>query len=437
MGLLKHMTGRVLTADLIRRAAYDLGFDLCRIVAARPEHVHAEYVRRWLEAGCHGDMDYLARGHRTRTHPETLTDSSGRPIRSVVVLGIDYYQEELPAHILNDPARGVIARYAWQEDYHEVLKPMVFALDTEIRRISGRAARARGWVDTGPIVERDWAMAAGMTFTGKNCCAIHPQRGSWLLLAVLCIPEHGVADPPPRRRGFVTVAPEEVIQGLDARTDLGAWELRLEDDSTDIGACGRCTRCLEACPTDAFRGPLMLDARKCISYWTIEARGAAPRELRRLFGNRIFGCDICQEVCPWNRDLGTRRNRVPGLDAKNAWMAPHLLEGFSPDTPYWISDDAFRQRFRRSPVKRAKRSGMLRNVCTALGNWGSAETASSLKLAMRDSSAPVRQHAAWALGQVWAATASSEVRDILKTCRQRETDGRVQSELDSSLALHL
>ncbi len=424
------MASSALTTAFIREAAFRLGFDFCRTVAVRPEHVHAQYLQQWLAAGCHGDMAYLVRTRTVRAHPERLTDSEGRPIRSIVALGVDYHQRDLPRAIQADPSRGVIARYAWQRDYHEVLKPRVLALDADICRRSGRGGRAKGWVDTGPVVERDWALAAGLTFTGKNCCSIHPRRGSWILLAVLCIPEDGLADPPPVWSQVPVKPPAEILAGLPRDLDFGTWTLLLDNKTTAQGACGRCTRCLDACPTDAFNGPLMLDARKCISHWTIEAKGAAPRALRRQFGNRIFGCDICQEVCPWNRELASPPPpRIPELAVQPQWMAPPLLEGFQAEFPYWLSDEAFRDHFRKSPVKRAKRTGMLRNVCTALGNWGSAEAIPALGQALRDSAAMVRQHAVWGLGQVWSRCGAETARRLLRQCAEGEVDGAVREEL--------
>ena len=374
-------------------------------------------------------MGYLARTQELRTKPEQLADSSGRPIRTIVVLGVDYNQGDLPTEIQADPSRGLIARYAWQQDYHEVLKPLVFALDKEIRRRSGRGAWAKGWVDTGPIVERDWALAAGLTFTGKNCCAIHSKQGSWLLLSVLCIPEDGLVDASQVREFVPLNSSADILAGLPWDMDLGTWTLQTDDETTAQGTCGRCIRCLDACPTDAFNGPLMLDARKCISYWTIEAKGATPKALRGKFGNRIFGCDICQEVCPWNRDLDPPPPRLSSMAVRQDWRAPPLLEGFAEDSPYWLSDEAFRDHFRKSPVKRAKRSGMLRNVCTAMGNWGSAETVPALKRALLESSIPVRQHAAWALGQVWMDNGVEDANSVLQAWRKHEENVDVLAEL--------
>ncbi len=416
-----------MSAARIRQAAFDLGFDLCRVTTPRTGAVHMDYYRAWLAAQCHGDMTYLERHLDLRADPRHLATTDGVTVNAVVVVGVNYHQLELPPAIRQDPSRGILARYAWGQDYHDLIKPQLHNLDRVIRRLSGRTQRGKGWVDTGPIVERDWAMAAGMTFTGKNCCAIHPRQGSWIFLAVLCIPEVVVPDPEPtciERSGHT---PHEILAGIPYATKVGSWSL--SDTDRAAATCGRCTRCLEACPTDAFTGPYMLDARKCISYWTIESRQAVPRDLRPRFHNRIFGCDICQEVCPWNRDLPNRTPRLSELQARQDWMAPSLLEGFRPHTPYWIADEAFRAHFRRSPVKRPRRAGMLRNVCTALGNWGAADAIPALSLALKDPSPVAREHAAWALGQVFMKTGADAALACLREQRLREDHTTVQREI--------
>jgi epoxyqueuosine reductase len=206
--------------------------------------------------------------------------------------------------------------------------------------------------------------------------------------------------------------------------------------------CGRCTRCLNACPTSAFVGPYDLDPRRCISYWTIEAAGPIPGELRPLFGNRIFGCDICQEVCPYNRRLPERTPLLAGLAGLAAQahrVAPPLLDGFAPAHPYWLDDRAFSEHFVRSPIKRAKRRGMLRNVCVALGNWAAADALPALRLALADPEPIARMHAAWALGQVIrrhphsgaAACAAAQLR----AAGGSEADERVREEIAAALTL--
>jgi epoxyqueuosine reductase len=202
--------------------------------------------------------------------------------------------------------------------------------------------------------------------------------------------------------------------------------------------CGQCTRCLNACPTGAFVGAYDLDPQRCISYWTIEAPGSIPRELRPAFGNRIFGCDICQEVCPYNRRLGERTPLLAGLEAQAGRIAPPLLQGFAPDHPYWLDDNTFSEHFVRSPIKRARRRGMLRNVCVALGNWAAADALPALHLALSDPDPLPRLHAAWALGQIIrrhphsgaAACAAAQ----LQTAAASEPDERVREEIAAALA---
>jgi epoxyqueuosine reductase len=192
-------------------------------------------------------------------------------------------------------------------------------------------------------------------------------------------------------------------------------------------------RCLGACPTDAFVGPYHLDARRCIAYWTIETQASIPVALRPRFGNRIFGCDICQEVCPYNRRLPDRTPLLAGLAARQARIAAPLLAGFQPGTPYWLEEDAFAQQFRRAPIKRAKRPGMARNVCVALGNWGDPAAVDALGLALRDPFPVVREHAAWALGQVLARHAGTAAGELLAAALAPETDATVQAGLKAAL----
>jgi epoxyqueuosine reductase len=201
------------------------------------------------------------------------------------------------------------------------------------------------------------------------------------------------------------------------------------------GTCGACTRCLDACPTDAFVGPFHLDPQRCISYWTIEARGPIPRALRSRFGNRIFGCDICQEVCPWNHRQPARTPLLDGLHARRERMAPPLLDGFRPETPYWLDGDAFAAQFRRSPVKRAKRPGMLRNVCVALGNWGDPSAIPALQQALADVDPLPRGHAAWALGEVARRHADTEIESILKERLACEPEKWVREDLGAALTV--
>lgn len=417
-----------------------MGFDLCRItpVASAP---HAEFFEAWIAVGRAGEMAYLARNIEKRRDPRALVAPDQPTPQTMIVLGVNYYQFDLPPALRDDPSRGIIASYAWGDDYHEIIRPLLFALDAAIRAQTGRTSEGKCLVDTGPVLERDWAQRAGLGFVGKNCCLIHPTQGSWLLLATILIPEKLPYDPP-----LQALQPEptpiQIVEGLPAAEHHGAWFFSDEtnaEPSSEAHArqmtCGRCTRCLDGCPTDAFVGAYHLDPQRCISYWTIEAKGAIPRPLRPHFGNRIFGCDICQEVCPWNRQLADRQSVLTGLQAQADRVAPPLLEGFAPATPYWLNQAAFAERFRRSPLKRAKRAGMLRNVCVALGNWGSATAIPALAQALRDESAIVRGHAAWGLGQVGEHAQAATCRQLLVDALETEVDKSVREEIGAALAV--
>lgn len=418
-------------AQAIKEEAMRLGFSLCHIipVAKAP---HADFFEAWVAAGRPGEMSYLARNGEKRRDPSLLIEDTMPTPQSMVVLGVNHYQFDLPTAWRADPSRGIIASYAWGDDYHEIIRPQLFALDGYIREQSGRDSPGKCLVDTGPVLERDWAQRAGLGFVGKNCCLIHPHQGSWLLLATILIPEVVTYDPPLQAR-----LPEpqmtNVLNGLPPKETFGQWRLPSSQSTPDL-TCGRCTRCLDACPTDAFVGPYHLDPQRCISYWTIEAKGVIPRPLRSRFGNRIFGCDICQEVCPWNQRLSTTTELMAGLQAQAERIAPPLLEGFAPANPYWLEQEAFSRRFRRSPLKRAKRTGMLRNVCVALGNWGAPETLAALTMALVDSSPIVRIHAAWAVGQLWQKNSFPPAQHLLQAQLAKEVDEAVRAEL--AWALH-
>lgn len=384
-------------AGALKAEARRLGFDLCRI-APVGEAPHAAFFEAWVEDGRPAAMQYLARHRDKRRFPARLAEPPSPAFRSLIVLAVDYHRFDLPPSLLADPSRGIFARYAWGDDYHEIVRPLLHDLDGFLRAQTGRTAHGKALVDSGPVLERDWAQASSLGFFGKNTCLIHPRRGSWLLLATLLVPEVLEYDTPAPR--LPEPSPAAVLAGLEPRGDYGAWQIPLEGGDVVRGTCAGCTRCLDACPTAAFDGPYALDPRRCISYWTIETRAPIPRALRPRFGNRIFGCDICQEVCPWNRRLPARTPLLEGLHAQEGRLAPPLLEGFDPAAPYWLDDAAFAHRFRRSPVKRAQRAGMLRNVCVALGNWGAPEALPALGPALHDAHATARGHAAWALGQL-------------------------------------
>ncbi len=436
-------------SELLKVEARRLGFDFCRIVKVG-EPAHAEFFSRWLGLGRAGEMEYLTRNPEKRRNPALLAEK-GPPFRSLIVLGVDHHRFDLAPEVLNDPARGIIARYAWGDDYHEIVRPLLHALDGWLRARSGRSTLGKGLVDTGPVLERDWAHRAGIGFTGKNCCTIHPRRGSWLFLATLLVPEELACDPPTAAVHSTAYGVEETLAGLPAGGDYGSWQLQgdnrlspgkgqrgaleIEEESREIplATCGHCTRCLDACPTDAFVGPFHLDPQRCISYWTIESRQPVPRPLRGLFGNRIFGCDICQEVCPWNQRLSERTPRLRGLEARQERIAPPLLEGFDRRMPYWLEPRAFAERWRRSPLKRARRAGMLRNVCVALGNWGDPVAFAGLEAAAADEAALVRGHAAWGLGELLRRRNDVRAAACLESRLADESDAWVREEIGSAL----
>ncbi len=419
-------------ATRVKIAARQLGFDHCLLAPTGPAP-HAAFYAGWLARGNAAEMHYLARNLDLRRNPARLA-GDGAEFRSLIVLAVNYHQFDLPPAVRDDPSRGVIAAYAWGDDYHEIIRPLLYELDAVVRRASGRSSQGKALVDTGPVLERDWAQVAGIGFTGKNCCTIRPGQGSWLLLATLAVPEVLDYDPPLRGTG-VEPAPTRVLAGLPRAAAGEQWQWPVDETAAAplTGACGRCTRCMDGCPTDAFVGPYHLDARRCIAYWTIETQASIPVALRPRFGNRIFGCDICQEVCPYNRRLPERTPLLTGLAARQERIAAPLLAGFQPDSPYWLEQDAFTQQFRRSPIKRAKRAGMARNVCVALGNWADPAAVDALGLALRDPFPVVREHAAWALGQVLARQRGTAVGELLAAALAQETNAMVRAALQAAM----
>ena len=420
-------------SEQIKRAAHNLGFDLCHILPITPTTAapHADFFATWLDLGHAGEMHYLARHQAKRRAPHQLSQPDEPPYRSLIVLGVDYHQFDLAPAVRNDPSRGLIASYAWGDDYHEIIRPLLYELDAVVRQWSGRTTHGKCLVDTGPVLERDWAQAAGLGFTGKNCCTIHPQRGSWLFLAVLLAPELLTYDQPPAPINVTPLTPQAVATGLAPTNHFGSW--RFPASTSALATCGQCSRCLDACPTHAFIGPFHLNPKLCISYWTIEARQPIPRDLRPLFGNRIFGCDICQEVCPWNQRLPQHTPLLTQLRAQAHRVAPPLLAGFAPENPYWLNQQAFSTHFRRSPIKRARRAGMLRNVCVALGNWAAAETIPALCIALHDADPLPRGHAAWALGRVYAQHGDANALNALQNALAHEDDTWVRQEIQLAM----
>ncbi len=351
--------------------AQELGFDLCRVAPASAPP-HAAEFRAWLDDGRAGEMSWLERNKERRTDPQAVLPGA----KSVVVLAMNYWQEDrsqesgvgsqenatpTPDSCLlstDSSPPGRIARYAWGDDYHEVIEKKLAAIDAWLR---ARGGLQRCYVDTGPVLERDFAALAGAGWHGKSTMLIHPKLGTWFFLA-------------------------EVLTTLD-----------LAPDSPMPDHCGRCTRCIDACPTGAITAPHQLDARRCISYLTIELKGSIPMEFRPLIGDRIYGCDDCLDACPWNRFARSSREAA---FAPREFVHDWTLRDFLA-----LDDDGFRALFRKSPIKRIKRRGFLRNVCVALGNVGTADDLEALTRAALDPEPLIAEHAAWAIARIRERTA--------------------------------
>jgi epoxyqueuosine reductase len=344
--------------ESLRHHALELGFDACGFTTAEPPASILHY-ERWLGEGRHGDLAYLERGLPKRADLNRILPG----IKSVIVLAAAHSpgtttteSEAVPESGSQPIPRGVVARYARHNDYHEVLAKPLKALTEEVNRIGGPETRSLPYVDTGPILERDLAQRAGVGFVGKHTGLIRPNGGNWFLLA-------------------------EILTTLELSPDL-----------PERNRCGCCVRCIDACPTQAITAPFQLDARRCISYLTIELRGPIPLELRSAIGNRIFGCDDCLAVCPWNRFA--REGALLRTQARADLEALDLIELLG------MTEETFRKRFRDTPLWRAKRRGFLRNVCVALGNSRDPRALPALDRAAGDPEPLIAEHAQWARDQI-------------------------------------
>ena len=353
----------------IKEKAYDLGFDLIGVAPAE-RAPHAEAYRRWLAQGHHAEMYWLARDPQRRENPTAVISG----VRSVIVVGLSYFVVNPPSEVWNDPSRGRIARYAWGFDYHQVLLPRLRELGDFVETEVGQPLNQRSYVDTGPVLERDLAAQAGLGFIGKNTLLISPRMGSYFFLGEILVDMELEYDEPAAEGG-------------------ASCRLDPPGESKRRGTCGNCTRCLEICPTHAFPAPYILDSNLCISYLTIEHKSSIPMRLRPLLGNWIFGCDECQEICPWVRQY-SQPTRESFLRYNPEQIAPQLIELMA------LDEATFRVRFKASPLKRTKRRGLLRNVAVALGNWGSREALPVLEQALQDQEPLIREHAAWAIAQI-------------------------------------
>ena len=333
----------------LKREAAALGFALSGIAPATDADGFDRY-ERWLDAGFAGEMSYLHDHREDRRHPSSIL----KRVRSVLMLGLEYPSHDPPP---SDRPLGLVAKYARGPDYHRFTWDRLNALAAWLKReVPGCAAK--GVADSAPLLERDFARRAGLGWVGKNTMLIHKHRGSFFFLA-----------------GLLTDIPLS------------------PDPPHDGSHCGTCTACLDACPTAAFPEPGVLDARRCISYLTIELRTAVPLELREGIGDRIWGCDVCQDVCPWNRDSAGRPATFPG-DPALGTLDPIELLG--------LSDEAFRKRFRGTVFFRARRSGLLRNAAIVLGNVGDSRAVPALERAANDADEVIADAARWALTRLAA-----------------------------------
>jgi epoxyqueuosine reductase len=339
--------------NLVKQAACDAGFELAGVAPVH-EFDELDRFREWIAAGHAGEMKYL----EARDEAGSLKRASLRAtlpwVRSVIVCAINYNTAHPYSTQASDPERGWIARYAWgQQDYHDAVLGRLRAVESKLRdAVAGAALQTRCYVDTGPLVERVYAKYAGIGWIGKNTCIINQKLGSWIFLGV-------------------------ILTSIELQPDLPAPD-----------RCGTCTRCIDACPTDALVAPYQLDSNRCISYLTIERRGAIAEDMRAQMGHEVYGCDICQDVCPWNRkapatsavEFQPREGLVhPALD----WLAA-------------ISAEEFRAKFRGSAVRRAKRSGLRRNAVIAMGNSGDQGFQPLLEKLKTDEDPVVAESAEWA-----------------------------------------
>ncbi|HZV35282.1 MAG TPA: tRNA epoxyqueuosine(34) reductase QueG [Verrucomicrobiae bacterium] len=350
--------------DVIRQRARELGFDDCRFTTAAPPQNAAQF-ERWLAEGKQGEMNWLARNANKRVEPQLVLAEA----KSIISLAVSYEGvkrdaccvrnengDASPHHATRDTQHGTIARYAQFSDYHDVLGERLKLLTDFVNELGGKDARSLWYVDTGPVLERDAAQRAGLGFIGKHTNLISRTLGNWIFLA-------------------------EIITTLE-----------LAPDEPERNRCGSCTRCIAACPTAAIIAPFQLDARRCISYLTIELKGAIPVELRPAVGNRIYGCDDCLAVCPWNRFA--QEGKMMREHVRTDLETPDLLELLALDVA------GFKSRFRGTPILRTKRRGLLRNVCVALGNVGDASALPALERASHDPEPLIAEHARWGIEEI-------------------------------------
>ncbi len=334
-----------MTQERLEEISREAGFDAVGVApAVRAPHV--EEFLDWVGEGCHATMDWLARNPDQRCDPRLVLPGAC----SIIALAMNYYHPDVP--MVEGGVRGRIARYARGRDYHHLIRKRLRKFD---RALAEEGGRQKCFVDTGPILERDFSALAGISWHGKSTLALNPKLGTWFFLAAVMT------------------------------------TLKLEEGIPMPDRCGKCTRCIAACPTRAIVVPHKVDARRCISYWTIEHKGPLPEWIRPLLGNRIFGCDDCLDACPWNRFATTSRE---------ADFAARKSSQLSLQEYLALDEQAFKKLFEGSPIRRAGRQGFLRNVCTALGNIGTTTDLPALEKARQDDDPVISEHAAWAIAQI-------------------------------------
>jgi epoxyqueuosine reductase len=372
------------TAILLKSWALEAGFDRAGVALLGPLE-HGEALVRWLDRGDQAGMEYLGRRLEARLDPSQIFPGA----RSVLCVALQYHPLYLENGERQPEPKGDlwrrVARYARGQDYHEIMGKRLRALETRVRE-EFPGCETRRYVDTGPVLERELAARAGLGAVGKNTMLLHPEGGSWFLLGELFL--------------SLDLAPDQPLADL----------------------CGSCTLCLDACPTGAFPEPYRLDSNRCISYWTIEHRGTLPPEARRMVGGWVFGCDVCQEVCPWNAE--------PAAAVHPELELPVEREDLTLERFLRLPRDEYVERFRGSPMKRAKLAGLQRNAAVAMGNRLESRYVGPLAAALREGEPQTRGHAAWALGRI----GGEEARAILSSALAGEADPEVGAEIQKALS---
>ena len=382
--------------EMIKAKALEYGFALCRISSPSLDERHAQGLKRWIDAEMQADMDWMSEQIRMqrRMQPESMLQG----VQSVISVAMTYAP---PAYQLDEAwtatEQGVISAYAHGDDYHDVMKKRLKALAADLDLLLGKHDQ-RVFVDTAPVLEHALAESSGLGWQGKHSLTIHRDLGSWLLLGEI----------------FTTA--------------------RIEEDEPANNHCGSCSSCIDICPTQAIVAPYIVDARLCISYLTIEFDGFIPRPLRILMGNRIYGCDDCQMVCPWNQHAAKFTLKLDDLQTDVDLLKPRG-ENHLPNlvSLLRLDDDGFRQLFRKSPIKRTKRAGLLRNVCIAMGNSGNDVFVDHLLAVLEDEEPLIRGHAAWALGRLSHANNYQRLSTALHHQCCAEVDAGVCEEISVTI----